>query len=82
MSPEIVSILALVVIEEEPALAGIAEIFVVVTVTVLMSVFAHGLTAASLTRRYGRASVPPARARVVGELPSLLPGLCSPARVA
>jgi NhaP-type Na+/H+ or K+/H+ antiporter len=47
-------ILALVVIEEEPDLAGIETIFVVVTVTVLLSVFAHGISAAPLTRRYGR----------------------------
>ena len=47
-------ILALVVIEEEPDLAGIETIFVVVTVTVLLSVFAHGISAAPLTRRYAR----------------------------
>jgi sodium/hydrogen antiporter len=47
-------ILALVVVDEEPGLAGIDEIFIVVTVTVLMSVFAHGITAAPLTRRYAR----------------------------
>src|SRR5215207_2458403 len=45
-------ILALVVIEEEPALAGIEQIFLVMTVTVLLSVFAHGISAAPLTRRY------------------------------
>jgi NhaP-type Na+/H+ or K+/H+ antiporter len=44
-------ILALVVVEEEPLLAGIEQIFLVVTVTVLMSVVAHGVTAAPLTRR-------------------------------
>jgi sodium/hydrogen antiporter len=44
-------ILALVVIEEEPQLAGIEQIFLVMTVTVLMSVVAHGLTAAPLTHR-------------------------------
>jgi NhaP-type Na+/H+ or K+/H+ antiporter len=47
-------ILALVVIEEEPGLAGIDEIFLVMTVTVLLSVFAHGISAAPLTRRYAR----------------------------
>ena len=47
-------ILALVVIEDEPDLAAIETIFVVVTVTVLLSVFAHGISAAPLTRRYGR----------------------------
>jgi NhaP-type Na+/H+ or K+/H+ antiporter len=45
-------ILALVVVEEEPALAGIDGIFLVMTVTVLLSVFAHGISAAPLTRRY------------------------------
>ena len=47
-------ILALVVIEEEPDLAGIETIFVTVTVTVLLSVFVHGISAGPLTRRYGR----------------------------
>ena len=47
-------ILALVVVEEEPALSGIDEIFLVMTVTVLLSVFAHGISAAPLTRRYAR----------------------------
>jgi sodium/hydrogen antiporter len=47
-------ILALVVIEAEPELTGIDTIFLVVTVTVLLSVFAHGITAAPLTRLYGR----------------------------
>jgi len=47
-------ILALVVIEEEPALAGIDEIFLVMTITVLLSVLAHGISAAPLTRRYAR----------------------------
>ena len=48
-------ILALVVIEEEPALAGIDAIFLAMTVTVLLSVFAHGISAAPLTRRYAAA---------------------------
>ncbi len=47
-------ILALVVVEEEPALTGIDEIFQVMTVTVLLSVLAHGISAAPLTRRYAR----------------------------
>jgi sodium/hydrogen antiporter len=47
-------ILALVVIGEEPRLTGIREIFLVMTVTVLMSVFAHGVSAGPLTRRYAR----------------------------
>jgi NhaP-type Na+/H+ or K+/H+ antiporter len=33
---------------------GIDAIFVVVTVTVLLSVVAHGISAAPLSRRYGR----------------------------
>jgi NhaP-type Na+/H+ or K+/H+ antiporter len=45
-------ILALVVIEEEPGLSGNGEIFLVMTVTVLLSVVAHGVSAAPLTRRY------------------------------
>ena len=45
-------ILALVVVEEESLLRGIDEIFLVMTVTVLMSVVAHGVTAAPLTRRF------------------------------
>jgi NhaP-type Na+/H+ or K+/H+ antiporter len=49
-------ILALVVVEEEPALAGIDEIFRVMTITVLLSVLAHGISAAPLTRRYARAT--------------------------
>ena len=44
-------ILALVVIEEEPLLPGIDQIFLVMTVTVLMSVAAHGATAAPFTRQ-------------------------------
>ena len=47
-------ILALVVVEDAPALQGIDQIFVVMTVTVLLSVFAHGITAAPLSPRYAR----------------------------
>jgi NhaP-type Na+/H+ or K+/H+ antiporter len=47
-------ILVLVVVEDAPALAGLEQIFVAVTVTVLLSVFAHGISAAPLTRRYAR----------------------------
>ena len=53
-------ILALVVIQEEPALTGIEGIFLVMTVTVLMSVFAHGISAAPLTRIYARRTEPSA----------------------
>jgi NhaP-type Na+/H+ or K+/H+ antiporter len=49
-------ILALVVVEDAPALAGLDQIFLVMTVTVLLSVLAHGISAAPLTRRYARAS--------------------------
>jgi sodium/hydrogen antiporter len=47
-------ILALVVVEEEPALAGLDQIFLVMTVTVLLSILAHGVTAVPITRRYAR----------------------------
>ena len=48
-------ILALVVVEDAAALQGIEQIFVVMTVTVMLSVFAHGITAAPLSRRYAHA---------------------------
>ena len=48
-------ILGLVVVEDAPELQGIEQIFVVMTVTVLLSVFAHGITAAPLSRRYADA---------------------------
>jgi NhaP-type Na+/H+ or K+/H+ antiporter len=48
-------ILALVVVEDAPALAGLDRIFGVMTVTVLISVFAHGVTAAPLSRRFAGA---------------------------
>lgn len=46
-------ILALVVLEEEPDLPAIPTLFAAMTVTVLVSVFAHGLSARPLTRVYG-----------------------------
>ena len=49
-------ILALVVVEDAPALQGIELIFAVMTVTVLLSVFAHGISAAPLSRRLAGAS--------------------------
>ena len=49
-------ILALVVVEDAPALQGLEQIFAVMTVTVLLSVFAHGITAAPLSRRFAGAS--------------------------
>ncbi len=48
-------ILALVVLEEEPDLPAIPVLFAAMTVTVLASVFAHGLSARPLTRAYGAA---------------------------
>ena len=45
-------ILGLVVIEDAAALEGLEEIFLAMTVTVLMSVFAHGISAAPLSRRF------------------------------
>jgi NhaP-type Na+/H+ or K+/H+ antiporter len=45
-------ILALVVVDEQPGLAGLDQIFLTMTVTVLISVLAHGITATPLTRRY------------------------------
>jgi sodium/hydrogen antiporter len=45
-------ILALVVVEEGPELTGLSQLFLTMTVAVLLSVFAHGITAAPLTRRY------------------------------
>ena len=47
-------ILALVVIEEEPELPGISTLFAAMTVTVLASVFAHGISARPLTNAYAR----------------------------
>jgi NhaP-type Na+/H+ or K+/H+ antiporter len=44
-------ILALVVVDKQPGLAGLDQIFLTMTVTVLLSVFAHGITAVPLTRR-------------------------------
>ena len=46
-------ILALVVFEEEAEIAGAATIFLAITITVLLSVFAHGLTANPLINLYG-----------------------------
>jgi NhaP-type Na+/H+ or K+/H+ antiporter len=48
-------ILALVVIEEEPELPGIETLFAAMTITVLASVFAHGVSARPLTRAYAAA---------------------------
>ncbi len=47
-------ILALVVLEDDAMLDGRAEIFAVMTITVLLSVFLHGMTAGPAAKRYGR----------------------------
>lgn len=47
-------ILALVVLEDEPDLPGISALFATMTVTVIASVVAHGVSARPLTRAYGR----------------------------
>lgn len=48
-------ILALVVLDEEPALTGLPTIFLTMAVTVLVSIFAHGVSARPLVRRITRA---------------------------
>jgi len=45
---------ALVILEDEPGIRGAREIILVMTVTVVMSVVAHGVSAAPLSARYGR----------------------------
>jgi len=47
-------ILALIVIEEEPALPAHDVVLGAMAMTVLLSVFAHGLTARPLVGAYGR----------------------------
>ncbi len=47
-------ILALVVVEEEPQLPGLEIVLATMTVTVLASVFAHGITARPLVAAYAR----------------------------
>lgn len=49
-------LLALILLVEYPEVAGGADIFVVVALTVLASVFLHGASAAPLTERYARLS--------------------------
>ena len=64
-------VLGLVVVEEAPLLPGRPEIEAVVTLTVLLSVLLHGLTAAPLSAAYARriegmaADVPEKREAVV-----------------
>ena len=45
-------ILALVVLEDQTLIPGTEEIFLTMTITVLLSVFAHGLTSRPLTKWY------------------------------
>jgi NhaP-type Na+/H+ or K+/H+ antiporter len=47
-------VLALVVVEEEPGLPALDLVIAATTVTVLASVFLHGITARPLTRAYSR----------------------------
>ncbi len=47
-------ILALIVVEEQPELPGLEILLAAVTVTVLASVFAHGISARPLVRAYAR----------------------------
>jgi NhaP-type Na+/H+ or K+/H+ antiporter len=47
-------ILVLVILEEEADLAGFDLLVTVMAVTVTLSVFAHGITAGPLSRRYGK----------------------------
>jgi sodium/hydrogen antiporter len=47
-------ILALILVESQTELPEVDLIFSAVTATVLLSVYAHGLTAVPLSRRYGR----------------------------
>ena len=48
-------ILMLVVVGEEPGLPALGDLLAAVTFTVLLSVFAHGLTARPLAQLYGKA---------------------------
>lgn len=48
-------ILGLVVVDDANGLAGLSQIFVIMVATVLLSVFAHGVTAAPLSRRLAAA---------------------------
>ena len=68
-------ILALVVLDEEPDLPAIPVLFAAMTVTVLASVFAHGISARPLTRAYG------ARMKDAGDAEAeMLPAVEAPVR--
>ncbi len=47
-------VFALLAVSDAPQLAGLQTIMVTAMLTVLLSVFAHGLTAAPLSARYAR----------------------------
>jgi sodium/hydrogen antiporter len=47
-------LLAVILVSQYPQLPGAGTVFVIVTVTVLLSVILHGVTAAPLTKRYAR----------------------------
>jgi sodium/hydrogen antiporter len=53
-------VFALLALTQEPALPGMETIVVAATLTVLISVYAHGLTAAPLSERYARRRAAPA----------------------
>jgi sodium/hydrogen antiporter len=53
-------ILGLVVVDDAGGLAGLSQIFVIMVATVLLSVVAHGVTAAPLSRRLAAAETPAA----------------------
>ena len=48
------SVLLAVILVSQYQLPGAGTVFVIVTVTVLLSVILHGVTAAPLTKRYAR----------------------------
>lgn len=54
-------VLLLIVLEEAPAIPGMATIQMIVVTTILASIFAHGISAAPLMRRYAKVveSLPP-----------------------
>ena len=47
-------LLAVILVSQYSQLPGSGTVFVIVTVTVLLSVILHGVTAAPLTKRYAR----------------------------
>ena len=67
-------ILALVVVEEEPELPGLEIVLAAMTVTVLASIFAHGISARPLVRAYARRieadPTAMAESEIVAEMPT------------